>query len=180
MPTYISLLRGINVSGQKKIKMADLKAMYINLGFEDVLTYIQSGNVIFKTKKTALEKLEKTIKEGIQKTFGFEVPTLVISRAELSTLAEANPYKDREVEHKFLYLTLLLHPPAKEKIQTIEAMEFPGEEFKITERVVYLCVPNGYGRTKLNNNFFESKLKTQATTRNLKSINKLLELSQET
>ena len=177
MPTYISLLRGINVAGKKKVIMTELKKMFQDLGFQDVVTYIQSGNVIFKTKKTAEVKLEKIIKASIEKTFVFDVPVLVLSEKELQKIADNNPYKDRELELKLLHFTLLSTPPKEEKIKLVEAMEFPGEEFTITERVVYLCLPNGYGRTKLNNNFFESKLKVKATTRNLKSIYKLLELA---
>ncbi len=177
MQTYISLLRGINVSGQKKIKMADLKAMFERIGYEAVITYIQSGNVIFKTKKIAEAILETSIKEGIKKTFGFDVPVIVLAHDELQLLAEENPYKDSDLDHKFLHFTLLSSPPDSDKVKVIQAMEFPGEAFTITKRVVYLSLPNGYGRTKLNNNFFESKLKVQATTRNLKSVNKLLELA---
>lgn len=179
MPVYISLLRGINVSGKKKIKMAALKAMFEDLGFEAVITYIQSGNIIFKTKKTKEALLEKKIKTAIEKTFGYNVPTLVLSRAELAKLEKENPYRKRDLAPNLLHFTLLATPPSSEKIQSVQAMEFPGEEFTITDRIVFLCLPNGYGRTKLNNNFFESKLKVQATTRNLKSINKILELSNE-
>ncbi|MFT7605208.1 MAG: hypothetical protein ACI8VT_002802 [Saprospiraceae bacterium] len=179
MQTYLSLLRGINVSGQKKIKMADLKLMYESLGFEDVTTYIQSGNVIFKTKKSRESNLEEPIKKEIRKTFGFEVPVLVLCYEELLSLAAANPYKDSELDHKFLHFTLLSTPPDAEKIKVVNEMQFPGEEFLVTKRVVYLCLPNGYGRTKLNNNFFESKLKVSATTRNLKSVNKLIELAKK-
>jgi len=174
---YISLLRGINVGGRNKIKMADLKEVYKALAYEEVITYIQSGNVIFKTKKTAEAKLEKSIKEAIKKTFGLEIPVLVISKKELEALAQANPYKDRKLEPKYIHFTILASPPDQEKIDLVNAIEFPGEEFTVTDRVAYLCLPNGYGRTKLHNNFFESKLKVKATSRNLKSILKLIELS---
>lgn len=177
MPTYIALLRGINVSGQKKILMADLKRMFHDLGYEKVVTYIQSGNVIFQTKKTAEAKLEKTIKAAIEKTFGFDVPTLVLTSTELQEIENSNPYKDRDVEHKFLGLTILATPPEEEKINMVQAINFPGEEFTVTKRVIYLCCPNGFGRSKLSNKFFESKLKVKATNRNLRSVLKLIELS---
>lgn len=177
MQTYISLLRGINVAGQKKIKMAELRLMYEKLGFESVRTYIQSGNVIFKTRKMALDRLEARIKSAIAETFGFDVPILVLQHETLQNMVDENPYKDRTVDPKFIYFTLLKNVPESERVQVVEAMNFPDEEFAISNRVVYLCVPNGYGRTKLSNNFFENKLKVQATTRNLKSIRKLLELS---
>jgi len=179
MPTYIALLRGINVSGQKKIIMAELKKMFQDLKYQDVVTYIQSGNVIFKTKKTAETKLEKTIKVAIEKTFGFDVPVLVLPGKELQKLADDNPYKDRDVEHKFMGLTILATPPEDEKIKILQDIEFPGEEFTVTKRVIYLCCPNGFGRSKLNNKFFETKLKVRATNRNLRSVYKILELAEK-
>lgn len=178
MTTYIALLRGINVSGQKKILMADLKKMFIDLGYQEVVTYIQSGNVIFQTKKTAEEKLEKNIKSAIEKTFGFDVPVFVLTRDELKKLSDNNPYKDRPVASNFIFLTILSSAPEDENIEMVQAMEFPGEEFSITKRVVYLCLPNGAGRSKLTNNFFEKKLKVRATSRNMRSVLKLLNLSE--
>ena len=177
MQTYLSLLRGINVSGQKKIKMADLKAMFENMGFNEVITYIQSGNVIFKTKDGDEEQFSKAIKKEIQNTFGFDVPVLVLSYTTLLAMADSNPFKNRDTDHKLLHLTFLAAQPEAEKINSVNALDFPEEEFIVTNKVVYLYLPNGYGRTKLNNNFFESKLKVPATTRNLKSVNSLLELA---
>lgn len=178
MQTYISLLRGINVSGQKKIKMADLKAMYLNLGFENVITYIQSGNVLFKAQKTSAAKLGLLIKEAIQKTFGFDVPVLVIDEKEFKAMELANPYRDSDVEHKFLGLTFLAEVPDQERVIELKKLDFPGEEFEVIGRVIYLSCPNGFGRSKLSNNFFESKLKVKATSRNLRSTRKLIELAE--
>ncbi len=176
MQTYISLLRGINVGGKNKIKMAELRAMLEGLGFKDVVTYIQSGNIIFKTKKTKETALEKKIKEGILKTFGLEVPTLVLTEKTLQKLATENTYKDRDIPHNLLFLTFLSTSPTADKIKSVNAIEFPGEEFKVYKNVVYLCLPNGSARSKLSNNFFEKKLAVQATTRNLRTVNKLLEM----
>ncbi len=177
MQIYISLLRGINVAGQKKIKMLDLKTMYQELGYTDVTTYIQSGNVIFKTKKKALDKIEQNIKKAISDTFGFDVPVLVLTNKTLEEIVQNNPYDKSEADSKHIYFTLLKSAPAAEKIAAIEKLEFPEEVFTITDKAIYLWVSKGYGRSKLNNNFFENKLKVQATTRNLKTIKKLLELS---
>lgn len=176
MKTYISLLRGINVSGQKKIKMADLKLLYESLGLKNIVSYIQSGNVIFQSKSGKREKLEQSIQKAIFETFGFEVPVFVLEADKLITLSNANPFKDLAVEEKYLHLTLLHSAPEPEKIHAVSEMKFEGENFQLTKDVVYLYLPNGYGRCKLNNNFLESKLKVRATTRNLKTINHLLEL----
>lgn len=177
---YISLLRGINVSGQKKILMKDLKALYENLGFENVVTYIQSGNVLFETKETTVKALEHKITAAIQKAYGFEVPILVKTTADLQKIFEGNKYVALygDVITK-LYFTLLGETPKMEFVNVLMALDYSSEEFYIDNNTVYFYCPTGYGRTKLNNNFFEKKLKVAATTRNYKTIRKLLELAAE-
>jgi uncharacterized protein (DUF1697 family) len=101
MKTYIALLRGINVSGHKKIKMADLKDMLLKKGFQDVVTYIQSGNVVFKSEETVHEELEDKIKKGIADTFGFDVPVLVKTKREIEAILRESPYtKEEDIEAK--------------------------------------------------------------------------------
>ncbi len=181
MKTYIALLRGINVSGQKKIKMADLKLMFENLGFTSVSTYIQSGNVIFKSDKKETEIQRDIIKKEILKQFGFDVPVLILTSEIVTTIHQDNPFNERieqgEIEDTKMYFTLLASAPDPEAIKTLESDNYGKEEFKITPNVVYFFAANGYGKTKLNNNFFEKKLGCNATTRNFKTIIKLLELS---
>ncbi len=181
MKTYIALLRGINVSGQKKIKMVDLKVMFESLGFKSVITYIQSGNVVFKSGKDDPILIGDTIKQGILKTFGYEVPVLVLTHETLVSIDEENPFLKRiangEIEEKKMYFTLLSDPPDASAVRELTAAFFGEEEFVITNKVVYFFAAHGYGRTKLHNNFFEKKLKCSATTRNLKTVIKLLELS---
>ncbi len=180
MKTYIALLRGINVSGQKKIIMADLKTMFESLGFTSVITYIQSGNVVFESKKEEITKIEEVIKQGIFKTFGYEVPVLILTHDILKSIYEGNPFLDRitegKIEEKKMFFTLLSNPPDMSSTKDLELASGIGEEFVITEKVVYFFAANGYGKTKLSNNFFEKKLKCKATTRNLKTVVKLLEL----
>ena len=180
MPIYISLLRGINVSGQKKIKMTDLKAMYKSLGFKNIVSYIQSGNVLFESKATSFEKLEIKIKGQIQKTFGFEVPTLVFDLDFLKKVITSNPYyTSTDMDIKPLYVTFLKAAPAEELVKALQTIELPDQYFEISGKKVYLNFPKGYGRTKLDNNFLERKLKVQATTRNWRTTLKLQELAQE-
>lgn len=175
---YISLLRGINVGGQKKILMKDLKALYENLGFENVVTYIQSGNVLFETKETAIETLEHQIADAIQKTYGFEVPVLVKTAASLQKIFEENDYVALHGDDiSRLYFTLLGETPDPELVDALMAMDYQPEEFYITNDTVYFYCPIGYGKTKLTNNFFEKKLNVSATTRNYKTMKKLVELA---
>lgn len=181
MKGYIALLRGINVSGQKKIIMTDLKAMFKSLGFASVVTYIQSGNIVFESEKEEIPKIEDIIKQGIFKTFGYEVPVLVLTHDELKSIYEDNPFLDRitegEIEEKKMFFTLLSHSTEISTTKKIEQASGKGEEFVVAKKVVYFFAANGYGKTKLNNNFFEKKLKCNATTRNMKTVIKLLELS---
>ena len=180
MQTYISIIRGINVSGQKLIKMTDLKAMYENMGFSEVKTYIQSGNVIFKASSTPSAKLAEQITAHIMKTFGFEAPVLVKTIEEWEKVTRNNPFLAKDPEHKKMYVTLLSAIADKNHIESITPDIYGDDEFHIADDVVYLFFPTiGYGNTKLSNNFFEKKLKLNATTRNWATINKLLEMAKE-
>jgi uncharacterized protein (DUF1697 family) len=180
METYISILRGINVSGQKKIKMADLKQLYEELKFKDVITYIQSGNVIFKTdKKLTDTELTKRIEKKIFEKYQFEVTVIIRTIKEMEKVQKSNPFlKLKGIDTERLYVTFLDEIPMKENIERINQVDFSPEKFIITGREVYLHCPNGYGRTKLNNNFFENKLKITATTRNWNTVNKLVEMGE--
>jgi uncharacterized protein (DUF1697 family) len=179
MQTFISILRGINVSGQKKILMADLKVLYENLKFKDVRTYIQSGNVIFKSKEPLSDiEFEKKIEDQIFKKYDFHVPVIIRSEDEIRKIIAANPFlKEKNIDPKKLHVTFLSNIPDKENVESIEKMDFSPDKFMISGKEVYLYVPNGYGETKISNTFFEKKLKVKATTRNWNTVNKLSELS---
>lgn len=174
MPTYLSLLRGINVSGQKQIKMADLKALYESLGFGQVRTYIQSGNVLFESANTDTQALVETIGQGIREQYHFDVPVLVRTAAEIEEVISSNPFlNDPAVAEDKLHVTLLDALPAPERLELLRTVHFPPDDFAIREQIIYLHCPDGYGRTKLTNTFFESKLKVSATTRNWRTMREL-------
>lgn len=178
MKTYISILRGINVSGQKLIKMDKLKQEFISLGFKDVRTYIQSGNIIFNADPVNENNLEKAIGEKIMEAFGFEVPVLVKDVEEIRSVLLNNPFAE-EKDKAFLHVTFLSAVPSGENIDMLESQSFAPDIFVIKENAVYLFCPNGYGKTKLSNNFFENKLKVKATTRNWSTLNELYSLAKE-
>ena len=180
MSTYISILRGINVSGQKIIRMTELKALYEELGFNEVVTYIQSGNVIFRTGLEVPAKvLTDKIEEAINTRFGFNVPVIIRTVDEMIKTIRANPFLKGEgqVTEK-LYITFLEEKPLIADIEKINQFDFFPDKFIILGREVYLDCAGGYGTTKLSNNFFESKLKIKATTRNWNTVNKLVELAE--
>lgn len=176
METYIALIRGINVSGQKKIKMADLKLMLTKLGFKEVITYIQSGNVVFKADTFEKGVLEEKIKKQILKVFGFEVPILIKTRKEIAAIIVENPFKE-VIETAQIYFVLLQGALDEVLVENLTQEIYKNETFIITDSCIYLNCEKGYGSAKCNNNFFERKLKVIATTRNYKTMNKLLEFA---
>lgn len=176
MSTYIALLRGINVSGQKIIKMADLKLLFEAQGFQNVQTYIQSGNVVFSSVEKNISKLESNISSSIKKKFDFNVAVMVITPAKIEYVLDKNPFVKMKKDIERLYVTFLSESPLKENIIKLNAIDFSPEEYFLDGRYIFLYVPNGYGKAKLNNNLFENKLKVSGTTRNWKTMSKLLEI----
>ncbi len=178
---YISILRGINVSGQKKIKMADLKALYESLGFKNVETYIQSGNVLFETNTTKVGELKIKIEKAISKKYGFDVPVEIRNGRELSDIINNTPFGalDLEGNGTKLLVTFLAAKPTATKITKLMEYVAAPEELVVAGREVYLHCPNGYGKTKLSNTFLERTLGVDATTRNWKSVCKLHEMASD-
>ena len=177
MHTYISILRGINVSGQKKIIMTDLVKLYEDLGFTDVKTYIQSGNVVFNsTKKVSNSLLVKQIETKINEIYGFQVPVIIRTVDDLSKIIASNPFKNETSEN--LYITFLSNLPNSNHLENLTELNYLLDEFIVIEKEIYLNV-SSYGTTKLSNSFFENKLKVTATTRNWNTVNKLLAISTE-
>lgn len=178
MEVYISFLRGINVSGRKLIKMSLLKEIYSDLGFSDIDTYLQSGNVVFNSTHNSCLHLADLISEAILKKTGFDVSVIVLTFQELEVILQNNPYHIQQSADKVTnYFTLLKEIPSPELVQKLEGFSSPQETMKIDNKIIYLNLIQGYGSSKLNNNFIESRLKMAATTRNLKTMEVLLEMA---
>lgn len=182
MKKYISILRGINVGGKRKILMKDLKELYQNLGFSDVKTYIQSGNVIFNSESD-LDRTEisQKIEKAILEKYAFEVPVIIRTKEELINIQSSNLFikleEDKENLINNLHLTFLESIPTIENIEKAKEVESKTtDRFEITENNIFIFCEGKYHTSKLTNNFFEKKLKTKATTRNWKTIEKLTEL----
>jgi uncharacterized protein (DUF1697 family) len=173
MQTHIALLRGINVGGHKKLKMADLKLLFEGLGFEEVVTYIQSGNVVFSTNEA--DGLAERISKEIKKQFGWEVPVLVKTADDMAKILKNCPFETSKKAEA--YFMLFATPPNQELMDTVAEISYPNEEFFLTPECVYIHYGNGAGNAKLNNNFFEKKLKVVASTRNYRTLAKLIELA---
>ncbi|MFA6768682.1 MAG: DUF1697 domain-containing protein [Parabacteroides sp.] len=172
---YIALLRGINVSGQRRITMDALTKMFVELNLNNVQTYLQSGNVVFQANETDSKKLEHRISFSIKENFGIDVPVLVLSADTLKSILENCPFE--KSKEAMLYITFLYDTPNSIDKQSIECRKSANEEIVFFEKAIYLYCPNGYGRTKLNNNFLENFLKVKATTRNWKTVNELLRIA---
>ncbi len=175
---YVALLRGINVSGHKKIKMADLTLLLTELGFTEVSTYIQSGNIVFLASEQQQDELEIIIKEAIKTQYSFDVPVIVLNKEQFRLVHDNIPLKQFNVsdiveEGSRVGISFLSKQPTPEASDKLLSYVIEPEKLIITHKTVYLHCPQGFGKTKLSNNFFENKLKVSATTRNWKTVVKI-------
>ena len=178
MLTYIALLRGINVSGQKKIRMPDLRELLMALGYMNVVSYIQSGNVVFKHEINDPCLLEEEIQNAIKDRFGFDVPVIVKTGERWNDILEANPFKEMTIEEgNKMYYVLFKETPEISLVEAFKEEKYEHENCTIIRDCGYLVCFNGMGKAKLNNNLLERKLKISATTRNHRTMVKLLEIS---
>ncbi len=177
MAAYIALLRGINVSGQKAVRMADLKEAFASLGYKDIQTYIQSGNVVFRGTGTPYA-LEKAIAGAMRSSFGFDVAVLIRKAADMARILANNPYGEDRASRT--YFAFLDRPPAAAAVERLLSMSFAPEEIRVRGSVAYLYSPLGAGKAKLNNNYLETKLKVRATSRNLRTVRRLVEMVRAT
>jgi uncharacterized protein (DUF1697 family) len=177
MEVNLAILRGINVSGQKKIQMAGLKELFEEAGFKKVVTYIQSGNVVFENHHVLSAELPKFIEQKIKERYNFDVPVITRTVAEMGNLINQNPLlEDESLDQDKLHVTFLAELPAPEHLVKIEPTLYNPDKFRIQGKEVFLFCPNGYGNTKLNNTFLERKLKVTATTRNWRTVNELFRI----
>jgi uncharacterized protein (DUF1697 family) len=187
MTKYISILRGINVGGNRKILMKDLKVLFEKLGFSKVETYIQSGNVIFESNQNnSTADVEQNIQQALSETFGFDVPGIVRTADEWTESIANNPFwKEPNADIDRLHLTCLKEVPSPELLEKIKTFQLlpvrqahgEPDRFEIIGKDVFIFCAAGYGTSKLTNPFFESKLKVPATTRNWKTVIKLHEMT---
>ncbi len=179
MDQYIVFLRGINVSGQKLIKMAELRGHLEKVGFKGAQTYVQSGNLLLSKKGSSKKEVEEIVKRLIMDIYSWEVPTLAKTKEEIESLLKSNPFFEKGMERDRCYYTLLNGVPDPEKAKQLEKESFPPEEYILEKDTVFFYSPKGYGKAKMNNNFFEKKLGVQATTRNVKTMEAMVRLAEK-
>ena len=179
MHTYISMIRGINVSGQKMIKMTELKALYESLRLTNVATYIQSGNVVFQSGRNDPLAVGTSIEKAIEKSFGYSVTVVVRRPAEFRKVVIKCPFLGTtRMDESRLYVTFLKSRPPLSLVKTMALVTLKNADtYEHTGNEIYLHCPNGYGKTLYSNNFFEKHLRVAATTRNWKTVRTLLAMS---
>ncbi len=177
MDVFCILLRGVNVTGKNLIKMADLKARLGEIGLCNVQTYIQSGNITFTTVNRTVDELEGMITNLIFEKYGYNIKVWVMNRTSFGQVYQNNPFIiNRDVDNKHLLVSFLADEADEKEIMELNTYALAEEEIVGRNKQLYLYFPNGYGISKLSNNFIEKKLKTSATTRNWNTIIKLDEM----
>jgi len=173
---YVALLRGINVGGGNMMKMDDLKAVFAGLGLENVVSYINSGNLAFDTKKTSEAKLVDRIENGIEAKFGRRVDVMVRSQSDIARILQNNPFDGQYESHKHMHMLFLRESMPKEKEELLQSSALPGERYDIRDREIYNLLPNGVAGSLLTKGFFEKKPRVSYTGRNWRTVEKLADL----
>jgi len=178
MRTYIALLRGINVSGHKVIKMEHLRQMFEALPVHNVRTYIQSGNVLFEADEQPTDRLSTCIEQMLHDALGYDFRTVVRSSDELAEVIARSPYADEaQGEEEKVYVTFLSALPSQSNIAQLMTFNSDVDDFQVLGQEVYIRCRESYGKSIYSNNFLEKKLGVAATTRNWATVNKLLALA---
>ncbi len=180
MTTHIALLRGINVSGHNMIKMEALKTTLENIGFQNVQTYVQSGNVFIDTEEENAAKVGFQIKQEIFKVFGHEVPIVVIGAADLKACLKNNPFlKEKELDTKKLYVAFVSMELQSDRINDLKISQFKPDEASIDASRIYIKYAVGAGKTRFDQKYIEKRLNVIATIRNWNTVTQLLKMYEE-
>jgi uncharacterized protein (DUF1697 family) len=174
---YVALMRGINVGGKNRVPMKDLAAMFAGAGCADVVTYIQSGNVVFRATDACAARVPAAVAKAIADRFTFRSPVVMRSAAELRSVARGNPFLKTGADVDALHVLFLADRPSAAHVAELNPHRSPPDVFQVRGREVYFRCPNGVGRSKLTNAYFDSKLATTSTLRNWRTVLKLVELS---
>ena len=177
MKTYIALLRGINVGGQKLLPMSELTSMLENIGLRNVETYVQSGNVVFQSEETNVSLLADTIRAAIKQSRSFEPQVLLLEPREIEKAVRENPFPEAESEPKTLHLFFLSSEPRSPDLDALESIKSSRERFTLKDGVFYLHAPDGIGRSRLAANA-EKLLGVPMTGRNWRTVRKIMEMAQ--
>jgi uncharacterized protein (DUF1697 family) len=180
MGVIVSMLRGVNLGPHNRVKMEELRDLYVSLKLREPQTYVQSGNVIFRTDERDLVKLVKRIESAIEKKFGFQSDVVLRSTAQLRDVVARNPFaKRRGIEPGKLLVTFLAGDPGEEARAKVRAIKCAPDELWIEGSEAYLYFPNGAGRPTLSWAAIPKTLKVSGTARNWNSVTKILEIAEK-
>jgi len=174
---FVALLRGINVSGKNRIPLKGLADVFTSVGCADVQVYIQSGNVVFLATERLAPQVAAHVYEEIATKFGLHVPVVTRTALEFQRAARANPFLQKGADPATLHVAFLDEMPTASRVSALDPLRSPPDEFIARGREIYLRLPNGAGRTKLTNAYFDSKLAATSTVRNWKTVLKLVEMT---
>jgi uncharacterized protein (DUF1697 family) len=173
---HVALLRGINVGGKNLLPMTELADIFAQAGCKEVRTCIQSGNVIFSAPPSALKELPELITERIAKRFGYRIPVVLRTTQQLGRTIGDNPFLLSGAAEKTLHVYFLKDLPDASAVRDLDIARSLPDSFRVSDREVYLHLPNGMARTKLTNAYFDSRLSTTSTARNWATVLKLFDL----
>ncbi len=177
--SYVALLRGINLLGRNKVPMKELASLCAKVGCCDVRTYIQSGNVVFAAPTRGCDGLADKISAAIEKQMGHRPVVVLRSLKEMQAIVRGNPFLNAGTDANLLHVMFLSEKATAEAVKTLDPNRSPGDEFVVRGKDIYLKLPNGVAESKLNNQFFDSRLKTVSTGRNWRTVTTLLEMMKE-
>ncbi|MBL8817729.1 MAG: DUF1697 domain-containing protein [Planctomyces sp.] len=169
MPEWVGLLRGVNVGGRNKLPMAQLSALFESLGYRNVRTYIQSGNVVFGSTTTSAGKLGRGILDAIEESFGFRPDMVLLNKQQFRTAIRNNPFADAVSAPKTLHFYFLDSQPKNPDLDGLAKLSAGTEHFQLIDSVFYLHTPDGFGTSRLAGTV-EKKLGVSATARNFNTI----------
>ncbi|MCH7565736.1 MAG: DUF1697 domain-containing protein [Gemmatimonadetes bacterium] len=178
MTTWIALLRGINVGGRNVLKMKELVVLLNEACCSEVKTYLQSGNAVFKSAESSAAALESRIEKALKEDRGVDVRVLVLGKEELRRAIASNPFPQAVTDPKTLHLFFLSEPPHSPVIESLNSYKADSESFVLTDRVLYLHAPDGFGRSKLAARV-ERLLGVDATARNWRTVSRVLEMAND-
>ena len=173
---YVALLRGINVGGNTMIKMVELKSTFEKLGFKDVVSYINSGNLAFDAAKASEEKICTKIEKAIEKDFGKAIPVMIREQSSIKKILDNNPFHGAYESHKLMHVLFMKNEMPDEKQELLKAAESENEKFEVRGLEIYALLKQGVADSLLGKGFIDKKLKVPVTGRNWRTVEKLAEL----
>jgi uncharacterized protein (DUF1697 family) len=173
MPHYVALLRSVNVAGHGRISMADLTETFLTLGYTDVATYIQTGNVLFRSPGRSAATLATAIETQVTQDFGHAPAVILRTVPNLARVVATSPFPQQGADPSRHHVTFLAAPPSKERLAAFTAPPSGRDELTIIGQEVYVHTPDGYAGTKLTGTLLERRLGVLSTTRNWNTVTKL-------